>query len=478
METYRNFIGGAWRTAEAGGVYDDENPAVRGSCLARFADSTPADMAAAIGAAAAAFAGWRATPLTERQTVVRRWLELLAAQREEIARIISQENGKTIREARAEITSAIAEADHHVTVAAAVLADRPVSAPPGCAGWTRFEPLGVVGVITPWNFPLNVVGRKAIPALLAGNGVVFKPAPYTPWTAVRVAELFERSGLPAGVFNCVTGGDAALGRALVADARVAAVSFTGSTVVGRQIQAAAAAHLARTQLELGGKNALIVMADADLDRVVEWIMAAAFACAGQWCTSTSRVLAQRAVYAPLLDRLRERCERMRVGDPLAEETELGPVAGAAQFARVVAAIATAEREGARRVTGGPVAGAAGYFVRPTVFAEVAPRMALFREEVFGPVLAVTPVADVEEALALANDSEYGLSSALATRDAAVAERYVREIETGLAHVNLHTGVKWPALPFGGWKQSGAGLPENGTTGLEFFLRTKAVYRAP
>jgi len=470
-----NFIGGAWRAAPGAPTFPDENPAARGSVLARFQASTAADMTAAIDAAAQAFAAWRRTTVADRQQLVLRFLELLAAGREELARIVAQENGKTIREARAEVDSALKEGAHHAHQIATFGGHALPAGTGPYTGWLQYHPLGVVGIISPWNFPMNVMCRKALPALLTGNTVVFKPATFTPWSGVFLAGLFEQAGFPAGAFNCVTGAGAALGNAMLDDPRVRAVSFTGSTAVGKQIQARAARHLTRTQLELGGKNALIVLADADLDAAVEAAMAAGFACAGQWCTSTSRLLVQTAVAAAFLERLVARCDQVVVGDPLDEHTGMGPVAGPAQFEAVTEAIAGAEAEGAWRLTGGPAPDDGGYFIRPTVFAGVTPAMSLFRTEVFGPVLAVTEFGSLDDALRLANDSPYALSSALYTRDVAAAMRYINDIEAGLAHVNIHTGFKDPGLPFGGWKESGFGLPENSRTGLEFFVDLKAVY---
>ena len=475
MKTFENLIGGQWRPGSAGATFADENPAKRGSVLARFQASAPADMTAAVDAAQAAFAGWRATAIEERQVCVGRFLDLLANRREELAGIVTRENGKTIREARAEVDSALTEGRYHWHQVAGFAGPTLPAGTTGMVGWTQYEPLGVVGIISPWNFPVNVMCRKALPALLTGNTVVFKPASFTPWSGVFMAELFQQAGFPAGVFNCVTGLGSAIGNALIDDPRVRAISFTGSTAVGKKIQARAAANLTRTQLELGGKNALIVMADADREAALEAVMTAGFACAGQWCTSTSRVLVQRDIYQEFVAQLAAHCERMVVGDPLAEATDMGPVAGPEQFSGISQQIEQAKRDGARLITGGVVAGAAGYFIRPTVFADVTPAMVLFREEVFGPVLAVLPFDTLDDALRLANDSIYGLSSAIFTRSLAAAQRYTRDIAAGMAHVNIHTGYKRPALPFGGWKQSGAGLPENGRSGLEFFVDLKAVY---
>ena len=473
-EDLKNYIGGVWSHCNSGKTFENENPAQRGKIINRAPESGPADVEHAVAAAADACNEWRRTPLMKRQALGKAFLGLVGDSREELARIVSQENGKTIREARAEVDSALKEGTYHVdqiaTFGGNVL---PVGTGP-YTGWLQYHPLGVVGIISPWNFPMNVMCRKALPALLTGNTVVFKPATFTPWTGLYMAQLFERAGFPAGVFNCVTGLGSAIGNALIDDPRIRAISFTGSTEVGKKIQARAAANLTRTQLELGGKNALLVLNDADLDAAVDAAVTAGFACAGQWCTSTSRLLLQADIHDAYLDRLSARCAQMKVGDPLDEQTQMGPVAGPEQFRTVSAAIDQAKAEGARLLTGG-VGEAHGYFIRPTVFADVTPAMSLFRNEVFGPVLAATKFTTLDEGLRLANDSPYGLSSAMFTRNVASAMRYIHEIDAGMAHANMHSGFKDPGLPFGGWKESGFGLPENGRAGLEFFVDYKAVY---
>ena len=478
MDTFNNFIHGRWAPARGGATFGDENPAHRGSNLGAFQASTADDVRDAIDAAAGAFQSWRKTTVAERQRHVAAFLNLLRESREDIARIVTLENGKTIQESRAEVDSALVEGGYHLQQAAGFFTQARQRQTAELTTWVKLEPLGVVGIISPWNFPMNVMCRKTLPALLTGNTVVFKPATFTPWSGVYMARLFEQAGLPPGVFNCVTGPGSAIGNVLVEDPRVRAVSFTGSTAVGKQIQARAAANLTRTQLELGGKNALIVMDDADVALAVAAAVTAGFSNAGQWCTSTSRVLLHRPIAKPFLDALAAIANAMIVGDGLDESTEMGPVAGPQQHKDVSAAIRRAVADGAR-VAAGADSGAlpaGGYFVRPTVLTHVTPEMPAFRDEIFGPVLAVCEFGSLDEALALANNSMYGLSSAIYTTSESTAAAYVDGIEAGLAHVNVHTGYKEPSLPFGGIKQSGAGLPENSETGLEFFVDRKAVYQ--
>jgi aldehyde dehydrogenase (NAD+) len=474
--TFEHFIDGRWKSSRSGQTFENENPARKGTNLGFFQSSNPDDIDEAIGAAERAFREWRRTPVTERQQHVSEFLRLLKASREELARIVTLENGKTIRESRAEVDSALVEGTYHLNQTSAFYGHTGPGAFRDIATWVQYQPLGVVGVISPWNFPMNVMCRKTLPALLTGNTVVFKPASFTPWSGVFMAGLFERAGLPAGVFNCVTGPGSSVGNRIVEDPRVRAISFTGSTAVGKKIQMKAAANLTRTQLELGGKNALIVMEDADVGAALDAAVTAGFANAGQWCTSTSRILLQRSIAGSFLDQLTARCGKMIVGDGLVETTDMGPVAGPQQYEDIRAAVCRAQKDGARMIAGGDAnIPPDGYFIRPTVFTGVRAEMEIFREEIFGPVIAVTEFESLDEALEMANNSIYGLSSAIYTSDIRAAKRYIDGIDAGLAHVNVHTGYKEPSMPFGGVKQSGAGLPENSESGLEAFVDRKAVY---
>src|SRR5258705_2909709 len=367
-ETFKNFIGGGWKASRTGQAFENEKPGSRGSNLGFFQSSGAEDVDEAIGEAERAFRTWRRTTVAERQQYIAEFLRLLKQSREELARIVTLENGKTLRESRAEVDSALIEGNYHLTQVSAFYGHTGPGAARDITTWVQYEPLGVVGVISPWNFPMNVMCRKTLPALLTGNTVVFKPASFTPWSGVFMAGLFERAGLPPGVFNCITGAGSSGGNRIVEDPRVRAISFTGSTEVGREIQAQAARHLTRTQLELGGKNALIVMADADLDASLDAAVTAGFANAGQWCTSTSRILLQRSIAGSFLEKLVARCEKMTVADGTLETTDMGPVAGPPQDPAIRNAMCRAQQDGARIVAGG-VAGwpPEGHFIRPTVF---------------------------------------------------------------------------------------------------------------
>src|SRR5438132_10203445 len=371
VETFKNFIGGKWTSSRSGATFENENPACRGSNIALFQSSTAEDVAQAIAAADGAFGTWRRAPLSQRQQHIAEFLRLLKESREELARIVTLENGKTIRESRAEVDSALVEGSYHLNQVAAFYGHTGPGAFRDITTWVQYQPLGVVGVISPWNFPMNVMCRKTLPALLTGNTVVFKPASFTPWSGVFMAGLFERAGLPAGVFNCITGPGSSVGNRIVEDPRVRAISFTGSTEVGKKIQAKAAANLTRTQLELGGKNALVVMADADVDASLDAAVTAGFSNAGQWCTSTSRILLQRPIVKSFLDKLVARCEKMIVGDGLFDATHMGPVAGPQQYQDIRNAICRAQTDGAQIVAGGDTdVSQDGYFIGPTVFTGV------------------------------------------------------------------------------------------------------------
>jgi aldehyde dehydrogenase (NAD+) len=475
VETFKNFVNGKWTASRDGATFEDENPALRGSNIALFPSSTPEDVREALDAADNAYRSWKRTPLAERQNYIAEFLRLLKGAREELARIVTLENGKTIKESRAEVDSALVEGSYHLNQVAAFSGHSGPGAFRDVSTWVQYQPLGIAGIISPWNFPMNVMNRKALPALLTGNTVVFKPASFTPWSGVFMAQLLERAGLPPGVFNCVTGLGSRIGNVIVEDPRVRAISFTGSTEVGKKIQVKCAANLTRTQLELGGKNALIVMDDADIGEAVNAAATAGFSNGGQWCTSTSRILLHKGIAKSFLDTLTARCAKMNVGDGLLETTDMGPVAGPDQFRDISKAIEQAKTDGAMMVAGAESVDSKGYFIRPTVFTNVKTTMPIFRDEIFGPVIAVCEFGSLDEAIELANNSIYGLSSAIFTKNLANAKKYVDGIEAGLAHVNIHTGYKEPSMPFGGVKQSGAGLPENSQTGLEFFVDQKAVY---
>ncbi len=475
----KNFIGGNWQSAASGATFTHRDPAALSHITGRFADSSPDDARAAIDAAVAAFPAWRALSPHSRKAYLEKALRATIARRDEIAATITLENGKTLAEARGEVDSAIKEMDFQIAEGIRLCGETVPVETEGTLAYSTRVPLGAVGIVTPWNFPFNVPGRKCIPALMAGNTVVFKPASLTPRTGLLFTELLADTGLPAGVINCVTGGGARVGSAIVEDPRIRAISFTGSTAVGRAIQAAAAPNLTPTQLELGGKNPAIVMPDADLDAAIPEIMRGAFACSGQWCTSTSRVIVLNEVADEVTDGLVHAIDGLSVGNGAADGTSMGPVCGEAQKSDVLRYVALGRREGARlRIGGEALSGEGledGCFIAPALFDQVTPEMTIAREEIFGPVLVVIAVASFDDAVAVANDIAYGLSSSIFTRDLRAALSFMERTEVGLAHVNLMSALKEPQLPFGGVKDSGAGPPEAGSAGIRFFTEHKVCY---
>ena len=479
VRVLRNHIDGQWVKSSSRETAEMRSPADLQETICRFQLSGREDARRAIDAASAAFPGWAAATAFRRAEILGRALAAIVRRQDEIADILTRENGKTLREARGEVASAIKEMEWQIAEGRRLFGQTIPSERDGVFAYTIRQPLGVVGIISPWNFPLSVPCRKCVPALMAGNAVVFKPSSLTPGPGVFFVEAFEEAGLPRGVLNLVTGPGGTVGDELVTNKTIRAVSFTGSTPVGVEIHAKAAAILARAQLEMGGKNPVVVLADADLDAAADATVTAAYACAGQWCTSTSRALVEAPVLESFQEKVLRRVAAIRVGDGRDPATTMGPVCGEAQLRTVLAYIEKGVEEGAalahggRRLADGALAH--GCFVEPTVFAGVRPEMAIAREEIFGPVLAVIRVEDFEDAVTTANDIAFGLASSVYTSSLERALSFVERTEAGLTHVNMPTAHKEPQLPFGGIKASGAGPPEAGATGLEFFSRHKAVY---
>ncbi|MBI5095227.1 MAG: aldehyde dehydrogenase family protein [Candidatus Hydrogenedentes bacterium] len=475
----QNYIGGEWVSAENEKTFEQRNPARLSEVTGRFALSSATDVRRAIAAAEEAFPKWRSTSPARRAEILRRAWRLLIDRRESIAKVVTAENGKTMAESLAEVDSAAQEMEYQIAEGLRMFGETAPSRQSGVFAYSMREPLGVAGIISPWNFPFNVPVRKCVPALISGNTCVFKPASLTPQTGVRFVELFCDAGLPAGVLNLVTGPGGEAGDTLISDPRVKAISFTGSTNVGMAIHQKAAATLTRTQLEMGGKNAAVILEDADLDLAADATVLAAFACAGQWCTSTSRAIVSKNIAEEFAARVVDRAASICVGDGTDPATGMGPVCGRAQLDGILKYIEKGREEGAILLTGGGrVSGAAwddGCFIRPTVFGNVTPDMAIAREEIFGPVLVLLTVADLDEAIRVADAVPFGLASSIFTNDLSKAMAFVERTDVGLTHVNMMSAYKEPQLAFGGRKESGFGLPEAGKTGIEFFTQHKVVY---
>ena len=403
----------------------------------------------------------------------------MKARTEEIVSALNEENGKTLEEARTEVSSAIRESEFQISQGLSMCGETAPSAQKGVFAYSVRRPVGVSAIISPWNFPFNVPGRKCTPALISGNTIVFKPASLTPKVGRLFLDLYIEAGLPPGVLNFVTGGGSTVGEEMITNPLVETISFTGSTDVGKGIQQSVAQNLKRTQLELGGKNPAIVLEDADLGKAVEAVATAAFACAGQWCTSTSRAIVVRSVADAFTEKLLERVGSMRVGDGRSADVDMGPVCGTDQLETILNYIDIGKKEGANLIQGGlRLMGNGlnqGCFIEPTVFTDVQSEMRIAQEEIFGPVLSVMIAENFEEALELANNIEFGLTSSIFTQDISRAFQFLEKTEVGLTHVNMMTAYREPQLSFGGVKSSGHGIPESGRTGIEFFTEHKVAF---
>ena len=475
---FRNYIGGEWVAAASGQTTENHDPA-NGELIGRFPRSGGADVERAVAAAKAAFEGWRKTPAPKRGEILYRVGQILAERKEEIAQLLTREMGKVIVEARGDVQEGIDMAFYMAGEGRRLFGSIVPSELPNKAAMGVREPIGVVACITPWNFPVAIPSWKTMAALIAGNTIVLKPASDTPLSALKLVEVFADAGLPAGVLNLITGSGGDVGMPLVRHPDVAAISFTGSNEVGREVNVEAARELKRVTLELGGKNAIIVMDDADLDLAVDGIVWSAFGTAGQRCTACSRVIVQRGIRPRLEEALLERVNRLRLGHGLSAETDVGPLISRSQQERVHSYMAVAREDGARILCGGePVREGdleRGSFYRPTLLGGVRPEMRVAQEEIFGPVLSMIEVATLEEAIAVNNNTKYGLSSSIFTRDINAAHVAMRDLSTGIVYVNAGTIGAEIQLPFGGTRGTGNGHREAGLGALEFFTEWKAIY---
>ena len=478
-QQFKNYIDGKWVEASNGKTFEQRNPANLDEVTGIWPSSTKEDTLRALEAAQKAFPAWKNLSVYQRAEYLKKALDAMIRRRDEFAEVLTLENGKTFSESQAEINSAIKEMEYQINQGIRLGGETLPSALEGVFAYSTRQPLGVVSVICPWNFPFNVPGRKVTPALITGNTCVMKPASLTPQTGLKFVELFIEAGLPAGVLNFVTGGGTSVGNEMISNPMVKAISFTGSTGVGTRIHQIAAKTLARTQLEMGGKNPVIVLDDCNMDEAVNAVVTAAYACAGQWCTSTSRAIVVKSVAKEFKEGVVEKAKKYTIGNGMDSSTTMGPVCGTDQLRSVLKYIEIGKKEGAELLLGGNQITKDGMdrgcFIEPTIFAGVTPEMTIAREEIFGPVLSIIEVESLEEAIEVANSVEFGLSSSVFTNDLGNAFRFLDETEVGLTHVNLMTALKEPQFSFGGIKHSGVGLPEAGKTGVEFFTEHKVAY---
>jgi len=476
----RNYINGRWVESRSGKTLERRNPADLNEVVSVSPLSTRDEVGEAVAAAKAAFPGWRDTPAPVRGKILARAAALMEKRKDELARTLTREEGKTLKESLVEMQRSINILEFTAGEGRRLGGETVPSESPKNFTYTMKQPLGVVGAITPWNFPVAIPVWKAAPALVAGNTMVIKPAELTPQTCAQMCEILEQAGLPAGVLNMILGAGEEVGDELLRSPEVRAISFTGSNDVGSLIYATAAKQMKKCQCEMGGKNPVVVLKDANLALAADSVVAGAFGSTGQRCTATSRVVVEDAIAGRFVEMIVERAKKLKVGNGLDAGVDVGPLVDEQQFNAVLRYIETGKKEGTLLLGGAPArdgvpAGAGGYFVEPTIFDHVRWDSTIAQEEIFGPVLSVIRVSDFEEALRVANSVKYGLSSSVYTNDASRIFEFIDRIESGMTHVNAPTVVSEAQLPFGGVKATGVGLREMGRVAIDFYTELKAVY---
>jgi alpha-ketoglutaric semialdehyde dehydrogenase len=477
-ERFQNFIGGLWVDAAGGETFDSVSPA-NGEKIGTFPKSGAEDVDRAVEVANAAYEDWRLVPAPKRGEILYRFAQLLAEHKDDLAQLMTREMGKVLSEAGGDVQEAIDMSYYMAGEGRRLFGQTTPSELRDKFNMSVRMPIGVVGAITPWNFPIAIPSWKTLPALVCGNTVVFKPATDTPLLGERYVELFNEAGLPAGVLNVVHGGGGAVGDRLVRHPDVPVISITGSRETGVEVLRNAAENLKHVHLELGGKNAIIVLDDADLELAVDGIIWSAFGTSGQRCTAASRVIVQRGVYDALQSKVVAAAEKLRLGVGWEADTDVGPVINKTALDKIHSYTEIGKSEGARLLTGGEVATGNGLdkgnYYRPTIFGDVEAGMRIAQEEIFGPTTALIPVDDFDEAIRVSNGIEFGLSSSIFTRDVNKAFRAMRDLVTGITYVNAGTIGAEVHLPFGGTKGTGNGHREAGQAALDVFTEWKSVY---
>ncbi|KAF0818285.1 Aldehyde dehydrogenase B [Bacillus sp. ZZV12-4809] len=478
MKKVLNFINGEWCNSSAGKTASVLNPAT-GEVLAEVTQSAKEDVDRAVEAAKTAQKSWRLVPAPERAEILYQVAFLLKERKEDLAQILTSEMGKVIDEGRGEVQEAIDMAYYMAGEGRRMFGDTVPSELRNKFAMSVRVPVGVAGLITPWNFPIAIASWKSLPALVTGNAIVWKPATETPILAAEFVKIYEEAGLPKGLINLVHGSGSVVGNAMVEHPDIDLISFTGSNEVGRDINGKAGALLKRTSLEMGGKNAITVLEDADLDLAVEGILWGAFGTSGQRCTATSRVLVHKNVKEELEGKLLDRIGELKLGNGLDETVKVGPVINRSSLERIDEYVKLGQEEGAKLLAGGRIATGDGLdkgnFYLPTIFTDVKPNMRIAMEEIFGPVVSIIPIQSMEEAIEINNMVEFGLSSAIYTQNVNQAFEAMRDLDTGIVYVNAGTTGAEIHLPFGGTKGTGNGHRDSGVASLDVYTEWKSIY---
>lgn len=472
-----NYIDGEWQEPVSGEYKRNISPH-DSEVIGEFPDSTEADVQKAVAAANKAFSRWKNLSYQQRGAYLLKAAEVIEKNAKKIGRDLTLEEGKTLKEGIGETLRVVSILRYFAGESMQPTGNVIPSGNPDTLIYTKRIPLGSIGLITPWNFPIAIPAWKMAPALISGNTIVIKPADITPKCVYHLMNAFDEAGIPEGVVNCVFGSGSVVGNGLVDSMGVKAISFTGSNPVGRSIQKKAIENGMKVQLEMGGKNPLIVLADADIEKAVELAIKGAYQSTGQKCTATSRVIVEKEVCDEFRARLVERTKSLKIGNPLSDDTFMGPIVSKSQYESVLNMIEQGKKEGTLLCGGERVEATDmknGYYIQPTIFELSNQDAQIAKEEIFGPVITLLPVADYEEAVQMANDTEYGLSASICTNNLSRAQHFIDQIETGMVHINSETAGAEPQIPFGGVKNSSDGPREQGKTAVEFYTQIKTIY---